>query len=119
MTSSQGGWTFNLLYSFTGASGQLSPGPVANLAFDSAGNLYGTTHAAGAYNFGAVFKLTPGSGGWAYTSLHDFTGGDDGGYPRSNIVFDKNGNMYGTAAEGGTGNGSCYGPCGVIFEITP
>ncbi len=120
LTSSQGGWAFNLLYSFTGASGQFSAGPIANLAFDSAGNLYGTTHGDGAYNFGSAFKLTLGSGGWAYTSLHDFTGGTDGGYPRSSILFDKNGNMYGTAAGGGTGDPSkCDGACGVIFEITP
>ena len=120
LSPSGSAWTFNLLYSFTGAGGQLSPGPVANLAFDNAGSLYGTTHAAGAYNYGAVFRLDPGSGGWTYTSLHDFTGGDDGGYPRSNIVFDKNGNMYGTAAEGGLGNpDNCAGPCGVVFEVTP
>ena len=120
LTPSGSSWAFNLLYSFVGASGQFAQGPVANLAFDSAGNLYGTTHGAGTYIYGSVFKLTPGSGGWTYTSLHDFTGGTDGGYPRSNIVFDKNGNMYGTAAEGGTGNtGNCYGSCGVIFEITP
>jgi len=113
-------WNFNLLYSFVGFNGQFVPGPVANLTFDSAGDLYGTTHTAGPYNYGAVFKLTPGSGGWTYTSLHDFTGGDDGGYPRSSILFDKNGNMFGTAAEGGTGNpDNCVGPCGVIFEITP
>ena len=113
LTPSNGGWTFTLLYSFTGASGQFGAGPVANLAFDSAGNLYGTTHGDGAYNHGAVFKLTPGSGSWAYTSLHDFTGGTDGAYPRCNIVFDKNGNMYGTAAAGGTMD------YGVVFEITP
>jgi uncharacterized repeat protein (TIGR03803 family) len=111
---------FNLLYSFTGASGLVSPGPIAKLAFDSAGNLYGTTHNDGAYNYGSVFKLTPGNNGWTYTSLHDFTGGTDGGYPRSSILFDKSGNMYGTAAEGGTGNpANCYASCGVIFEITP
>ena len=120
LVSSNGGWTFNLLYSFTGASGQFAAGPVANLAFDSTGNLYGTTHGDGPYNYGAVFKLTPANGTWSYTSLHDFTGGNDGGYPRSNITFDKNGNMYGTAAEGGSaGSGNCYGPCGVVFEITP
>ncbi len=113
LAPSNGGWTFKLLYTFTGASGQFAGGPVANLAFDSAGNLYGTTHGDGPYNYGAVFKLTPASGSWNYTSLHDFTGGDDGGYPRSNITFDKNGNMYGTAASGGTMN------YGVVFEITP
>jgi uncharacterized repeat protein (TIGR03803 family) len=120
LTPSSGSWKFNLLYTFAGVSGQFVPGPIANLAFDSSGNLYGTTHGDGAYNFGSVFELTPGSGGWTYTSLHDFTGGDDGGYPRCNITFDKNGNMYGTAAEGGTGgSGNCSGPCGVVFEITP
>ncbi len=120
LAPSNGGWTFNLLYSFTGASGQFAGGPVASLAFDSAGNLYGTTHGDGAYNFGAIFKLAPASGSWNYTSLHDFTGGDDGGYPRSNITFDKSGNMYGTASQGGTGSsGDCYGPCGVVWEINP
>ncbi len=113
LASSGGGWAFNVLYSFTGASGQFAAGPVANLAFDTAGNLYGTTHGDGPYNYGTVFKLTPASGSWNYSSLHDFTGGVDGGYPRSNIIFDKNGNMYGTAAGGGTMN------YGVVFEITP
>ena len=120
LTPSGGSWTFNLLYSFTGAGGQFSAGPIANLAFDSAGNLYGTTHGDGAYTHGSVFKLTPGSDGWIHTSLYDFTGGTDGGYPRSSILFDNNGNMYGTAAGGGTGDPDrCYGACGVIFEITP
>jgi len=44
-------------------------------------------------------------------SLHDFTGGSDGGYSESNLIFDASGNLYGTTA--------CYGGCGVIFEITP
>ena len=65
--------------------------------------------------FGAVFKLTPNNGGWTYTSLHDFTSGDDGRLPRSNLVFDKYGNLYGTAS-GGT-SPTCPG-CGVVFEIT-
>jgi uncharacterized repeat protein (TIGR03803 family) len=120
LTPSSGSWTFNLLYSFTGPLGEFQPGPIANLVFNSAGNLYGTTHGAGPHNYGSVFKLTPGGGSWTYTSLHDFTGGSDGGYPRSTILFDKSGNMYGTAAEGGTGNpANCYASCGVIFEITP
>jgi len=47
-----------------------------------------------------------------YTSLCDFTGGDDGGGPIRNVVFDANGNLYGTASEGGTGYR-------VVWEITP
>jgi len=114
------GWTFNLIYSFTGAGGQFVPGPIASLVFNNAGNLYGTTHGDGAYNAGSAFKLTPGSGTWTLISLHDFTGGTDGAAPRSNLVFDKNGNMYGTAAGGGSGDpDKCDGSCGVIFEVTP
>jgi uncharacterized repeat protein (TIGR03803 family) len=117
---SSGSWTFNLLYSFSGASGQLSPGPLGNLTFDSASNLWGTTHGGGAYNFGTVFELMPSGGTWTYTSLHDFTGGLDGLYPRTNVMFDKNGNLYGTTAGGGTGSPTqCVGACGVVFEVAP
>ena len=37
-----------------------------------ANHLYGTTYSDGAYGYGSVFKLTPASGQWTYTSLHDF-----------------------------------------------
>ena len=84
---------------------------------DAAGNLYGTTVADGTHGYGSVFKLTRASG-WTYTSLHDFTGGSDGGNPISDIVFDANGNLYGTTSKGGTSS-NCYGGCGVVWEITP
>ena len=120
LSPSGSGWTFNTIYNFTGPNGGLYPGPVASLVFDSQGNLYGTTHLDGAFNFGAVFKLTNTGSGWTYTSLHDFTAGLDGGDPRSNISFDAHGNMFGTATIGGSGNQQqCVGACGVVFEITP
>lgn len=56
-----------------------------------------------------------------YTPLHDFTGGSAGAGPLGNLVFDANGNLYGTAyADGDPAgfNGDDYG-CGVIWEITP
>ncbi len=114
LTPSDGGWTYNVLYSFTGrGSGTLIAGPVGNLLMDSSGNLYGTTFADGALGYGAVFKLTHTDQGWTYTSLHDFTGGTDGSYPYSNLIFDGQGNLYGTASSGG-GFGR-----GVIFQIIP
>jgi len=120
LSPSGGGWTFNTLYSFSGPAGGLDPGPIGNLVFDQQGNLYGTTHLDGAFNFGSAFKLTNTANGWTYTSLHDFTAGTDGADPRSNLTFDSSGNMYGTASAGGTGNSqSCDGACGVVFEITP
>ncbi len=80
---------------------------------DGAGNLYGTTGCDGLYESGNVFKLTPSKGGWTYTSLHDFTGGSDGGSPFSNVIFDAVGNLYGTAYAGGS-----HG-VGVVWEIMP
>ncbi len=37
-----------------------------------------------------------------FTVLHSFTGGDDGGLPSATLTFDGAGNLYGTAAAGGT-----------------
>jgi uncharacterized repeat protein (TIGR03803 family) len=119
MTPSGGGWNFNVLYAFAGSGGGLAKGPVGNLVMDSAGNIFGSTLGDGAYSFGAIFKLTNSGSGWTYTSLHDFTNGLDGGSPRSNVVFDAAGNMYGTASTGGTGNPTtCVGDCGVVWQIT-
>jgi uncharacterized repeat protein (TIGR03803 family) len=80
---------------------------------DAAGNLYGTTYGDGEYGLGAVFKLTPSSDGWIYTSLHDFTGGSDGALPASTITFDSSGNLYGTTGIDGSGY------CGTVWQITP
>jgi uncharacterized repeat protein (TIGR03803 family) len=109
LTLSQGGWKFSVLYGFAGVFG----GPRGNLVMDATGNLYGTTYGGGANGVGSVFKLTLSNGTWTYTSLHDFTGGTDGAYPYSNLVFDANGNLYGTASSGGANRK------GVVFEITP
>jgi len=89
MLSPSNGELFSVLYSFTFAGGYQfpGPGPWASLFRDSAGNLYGTTTSDGVYGYGNVFKLTPGDAGWTYTSLHDFTGGSDGGNPISNVIF--------------------------------
>jgi hypothetical protein len=108
-----GSWTFNLLYSYNNNSGL---GPWGNLVRDSAGNLYGASVFNGLYGQGVVFKLTPTNGGWVYTSVHDFTGGTDGGWPEGGLAIDGEGNIYGTTYQGGLQ--SC-GFCGVVYEITP
>lgn len=108
---SNGGWTFDVLYSFT-SSGYL-PGPHGNLTMDASGNLYGTTTKDGTHGAGSVFKLTPSNGGWTETDLYDFTGGSDGGIAYGSVLIDASGNLYGTASAGGA-NGY-----GVIWEITP
>jgi uncharacterized repeat protein (TIGR03803 family) len=103
-------WTFKLLYNF-GGQGQC--GPWANMTMDAAGNLYGTTYCDGQYGYGSVFKLTNNGNSWVYTSLYDFTRGDDGAYPISNVTFDDSGNLYGTTSEGGRPG------AGVVWMIKP
>jgi uncharacterized repeat protein (TIGR03803 family) len=111
LSPSNGSWTLTTLYSFSGNGGL--QGPAASLTMDASGNLYGTTYGDGSNGYGNVFKLTPSGGTWMYTSLHDFTGGNDGGSPVSDVTLDANGNLYGTAGHGGSqGNG-------VVWEITP
>lgn len=110
LTPSSSGWTFTVLYNIPGWT--LS-GPFRDLKMDASGNLYGTTHCDGSYSDGTAYKLTPSDGAWTYTSLYEFTGGSDGLFLYSNLVFDKHGNLYGTASVGGVGG------YGVLFKITP
>jgi len=114
---SDGGWTLKVLYNFSDPGGGYHCGPYGNLVMDAAGNLYGTTYSDGAYGYGSVFKLTPASGQWTYTSLHDFCSDgwpcSDGQLPSGDLTMDANGNFYDTASRGGT---STYG---VVWKITP
>jgi len=113
LSPSNGGWTYQVLAQ---VPAKYAGGPAAPLAFDEAGNLYGTINGCCVDFPGAVFKLTPGNNGWTFTSLHDFTNGSDGGHPYSNVAIGADGNLYGTASSGGTGSD---GGCGVVWEITP
>ena len=111
LTSSNGNWSFNSIYQVLGGGN--------SLVMDAADNLYGTSGDGGADGLGLVFKLTPSGGGWLYTDLHDFTGFDeDGFYPNGGVALDVNGNIYGTASQGGNLS-DCYTGCGVVWEITP
>ncbi len=114
---SAGNWNYSVLYGFTGGGG-----PEESLTMDPTGNLYGTTYADGAHGYGSVFKLSPSANGWIYNDLYDFTGGSDGANPVSNVVIDAQGNLYGTASNGGD-NSKCVREynrgCGTVWEITP
>jgi len=109
LSPSASGWNFQVVYGLP----PQGDGPAGSVLIDRSGNLYATTEGGGAYHYGSVFKLTPQSGGWAYTSLHDFQGFPDGQGPLGNLVMDSDGNLYGTTWEGGE-RGS-----GTVWEITP
>jgi uncharacterized repeat protein (TIGR03803 family) len=105
-----GGWKMTVIHLFKGTDGD---NPSGAMAFDSAGNLYGTAGSGSSSNGGVVFKLTPGAlGKWNYTILHTFSNGQDGILPNG-LIVDKAGNLYGTTLGGGT-----FGQ-GTVFEVTP
>jgi uncharacterized repeat protein (TIGR03803 family) len=97
-----GPWTQSVLYSFgTPPDGA---NPWGDTIFDNLGNLYGTTfgggvQCAGAYYCGTVYELTPHPGGWTESILYTFTE-QFFSAPRSGVIFDGNGRLYGTAANG-------------------
>jgi uncharacterized repeat protein (TIGR03803 family) len=112
--NSAGEWQETILYNFTLSDGGdgFSAQP---LAFDKSGNLWGTVEVGGAYGFGEIYELSPGSGGgeWLETVVHNFANGSDGEYPDGGLLLDAHGNFYGTTAQGGTGYH------GTIFELSP
>jgi len=107
---SDGGWTYDVRYNLrvTASAG--------SLAIDSAGNLYVASSGAVGGTCqdqanGEIFKLTPSAHGhWEYSAIHTF---GNLVQPSSGLIFDSQGNLYGTAASGGA---SGYG---FVFEITP
>jgi len=109
--NADGTWTYSVLHRFTGADGGQPEDP--QLAFDTAGNLYGTTFVGGTYGAGVVFKLAPNSDGtWTESVLHNFTGAD-GANSYAGLISDPAGNFYGTAT-----NGGAYG-YGTVFKLAP
>jgi uncharacterized repeat protein (TIGR03803 family) len=112
LSPSNGGWVYTMLYAFTGVYADQDPR--AGVSIDAADNLYGTTFGSDKdLAWGNIYELSPSNGSWTYTSLHEFTGGTDGGQSVSNVVKGIDGNLYGTASLGGSNDG------GVIWEVTP
>ena len=62
--------TEKVIYNFTG--GNDGGKPAAQLVFDSAGNMYGTTVVGGLYGCGTVFKLSLSGNQWQETVLYNF-----------------------------------------------
>jgi uncharacterized repeat protein (TIGR03803 family) len=112
-----GGWTYSVIYSFTGGADGAQP--LSQLVLDSSNNLYGTTLYGGSHGFGGVFELSHSSGTWVETGLYSFTGGTDGANPYAGVIFDNSSNLYGTTWKGGYTGGICENQgCGVVFELS-
>lgn len=97
-----------VLHSFAG--GADGANPYGGLALDARGNLYGSTQKDGPNGSGTVFALAPSD---KETVILGFGYAPSGAFPPPALVFDSNGNLYGTTSDGGTFHG------GTLFEVTP
>jgi len=118
----QGGdWSETVLHAFAGSRDGASP--AAGLLAHKGANYYGTTYSGGstscgqAAGCGTVFRV---SADGKEKVLYAFTGGSDGANPKSNLIADTSGNLYGTTYYGG-GGAACNGEqgCGTVFELSP
>jgi uncharacterized repeat protein (TIGR03803 family) len=99
--------TFNVVHPFAGSDGAT---PLAGLAIDAAGNLYGTASSGGQHGNGVVFGISP-SG--QEKVLYSFgSTSNDGQSPESSLIFDAEGNLYGTTFSGGASG------AGTVFRLT-
>ena len=98
-----------VLHSFVGTDGI---GP-ESLTLNANGSLYGLAQGGGTHQQGTLFKL-PKAGG-SLTTLYNFCSASrckDGKYPEGPVVFDKSGNIYGTALQSSGNTGS------VVWELS-
>lgn len=103
-----GGWNFHVIHTFTdGADG--GGGSAGQLLIAGPGHLYGTCTVGGVNGFGTVYEMALVQGKWQFRTLYAFKDSPDGGMPYGGVVFDKQGNLYGTTYYAGTNdNGTVY-----------
>jgi uncharacterized repeat protein (TIGR03803 family) len=101
------GTGFTNLHSFNFSNGE-GIYPTASLIL-SGSTLYGTTQDGGSSNhYGTVFGIN--TNGLGFTTLYNFTGGSDEGYPYAGLIL-SGGIFYGTTSGGGTspsGSGTVF-----------
>ncbi len=93
------------------ASLGLGTGPFAAVAQGADGSFYGTTYFGGASGSGAIFRMMPTGG---LTKLVDFSGtngANRGSQSHAALARGTDGNFYGTAYSGGTGD------LGTVFRL--
>jgi hypothetical protein len=130
LVQSGGSWSETVLHSFCSAYKCTDGGyPQARLAWDTNGDLLGTTAAGGSqcgingiYGCGVIFKLANQGQNSIETVLHTFCEkGDckDGAEPNAALTLDSDGNIFGTAQRGGRNNTDQLNQGGgVVFELS-
>jgi len=111
---------FNIVYSFC-VQADCADGshPLAGLARDGSGNLYGTTKEGGKTGGGSIFELSldPKTGLWAEKVLYSFCSRpncSDSFIPDSPLIIDTAGNLYGMTLAGQNREFP-----GIVFRLSP
>ena len=120
----KGVWTETILHDFEGGATDGSF-PRGGVAFDSKGNIYGTTAYGGTApencgpgnGCGTVYELSKVKGKWQFSVLYSFQGSAQGGpydgaEPYATPAIDGAGNLYGTTCCEGTNGGN-------VWELSP
>ena len=101
---------FTTLYAFTG--GDDGSVPLGGLMLSSNGTVWGVTEKAnGKGSRGTLFSFDISTS--TFTTVHDFSGGSDGGTPNHFLLIDTNGDIFGTTVVGGVSG------FGTIYEYSP
>jgi uncharacterized repeat protein (TIGR03803 family) len=119
MTRTADGWSEKVIYGFP-PNGDEGVTPNSGVIFGPDGNLYGTTSLggdlgcdSGGEGCGTVYRLSRVGDNWVNSVVYRFHGTTDGAYPFGGLVFDHDGNLYGTTTHGGAGSG------GTVFMLEP
>ncbi|MDB6131734.1 MAG: hypothetical protein JWM04_2841, partial [Verrucomicrobiales bacterium] len=102
---------FAIIHEFSGGTVD-GNNPITGLVQGPDGALYGTTPSGGLHSQGIVYRLT--RDGTSFSLQHSFAGGSaDGSNPQSKLTVGKDGVLYGTTREGGSGF------AGTVYKINP
>jgi len=96
--------------------------PPSNLVRGSDGSLYGTATGGNLIpscpdgGCGIVFQVAPPAqpgGAWQFSTIYEFTGGQDGACPQG-VTIDQAGSLYGI-----TSSSYCYGMPAAVYHLAP
>lgn len=108
LSPSGSGWNESTIHTFANGSDGANPAGVPVL--DNSGNVYGTTFVGGGgcggTGCGIVYELMPSGSGWKESVLSNLS--ESNGGPQAGLIFDPQGNLYGSSS---FGNG--------VFELSP
>ena len=113
LTRGDNGWSLSVLHNFCRqANCTDGKSPQTALVMADQRHFFGTTPGGGAHGDGTAYELTHNMDGtWSYAVIYSFCAKAncaDGGPPKSDLIVDKDGRLYGTTLSGGAGQGNVY-----------